>query len=64
MKSAGIDCRMAPSNLVYQSAYGVGMAALDKMPGTADDLLPVYLRLSQAERERAEREKQQAEGTV
>ena len=46
---------MAPSNLVYQSAYGVGMAALDKMPGTADDLLPVYLRLSQAERERQER---------
>ena len=55
MKSAGIDCRMAPSNLVYQSAYGVGMAALDKTPGTADDLLPVYLRLSQAERERQER---------
>ena len=55
MKNAGIDCRMAPSNLVYQSAYGVGMAALDKTPGTADDLLPVYLRLSQAERERQER---------
>ena len=55
VKSAGIDCRMAPSNLVYQSAYGVGMAALDKTPGTVDDLLPVYLRLSQAERERQER---------
>ena len=46
MKNAGIDCRMAPSNLIYQSAWGVG---------TADDLLPVYLRLSQAERERQER---------
>lgn len=55
MRNAGIDCRMAPSNLVYQSAYAVGMAALDKTPGTADDLLPVYLRLSQAERERQER---------
>ena len=55
MKNAGIDCRVAPSNLLYQSAWGVGMAALSKTPGTADDLLPVYLRLSQAERERQER---------
>ena len=31
------------------------MAAQGKTPGTADDLLPVYLRLSQAERERQER---------
>lgn len=52
MQSSGIDCRVAPQNLLYQSAWGVGMAALDKTPGTADDLLPVYLRLSQAERER------------
>ncbi len=55
MLSAGIDCRIAPQNLLYQSAWGVGMAALDKTPGTADDLLPVYLRLSQAERERQAR---------
>lgn len=55
MKNVGIDCRVAPSNLLYQSAWGVGMAALSKTPGTADDLLPVYLRLSQAERERQER---------
>lgn len=53
----GIACRLAPENLVYQSAWGVAMAALDKTPGTADDLLPVYLRLSQAERERQERMK-------
>ena len=57
MKNAGIACRIAPQNLLYQSAWGVGMAALDKTPGTADDLLPVYLRLSQAERERQERMK-------
>jgi hypothetical protein len=36
-------------------AWGVAMAALDKEPGSADSLLPVYLRLSQAERERQER---------
>lgn len=55
MKKEGIDCCIAPSNLLYQSAWGVGMAAMGKTPGTADDLLPVYLRLSQAERERQER---------
>lgn len=55
LTQAGLACRIAPANLVYQSAWGVGMAALDKAPGNADDLLPVYLRLSQAERERQER---------
>jgi len=54
---AGIPFRMAPENLRWQSAWGVAMAAQDKTPGTADDLLPVYLRLSQAERERQERMK-------
>ena len=38
-----------------QSAYGVALAAMEQTPGTADDVLPVYLRLSQAERERQER---------
>ncbi len=51
----GIRYRMAPENLRYQSAWGVAMAAGDKEPGTADSLLPVYLRLSQAERERQAR---------
>ena len=51
----GIKYRLAPQNLLYQSAYGVAMAAIGKTPGTADDLLPVYLRLSQAERERQEK---------
>ena len=50
-----LDCRVAPENLLWQSAWGVAMAALDKPSGSADDLLPVYLRLSQAERERQER---------
>ena len=51
----GIPCVLAPENLRMQSAWGVAMAAQDKTPGTADSLLPVYLRLSQAERERQER---------
>ncbi len=51
----GIDCVLAPANLLYQSAWGVAMAAQQHEAGTADDLLPVYLRLSQAERERQER---------
>ena len=46
----------APENLLWQSAWGVAMAAQDKPLGSADDLVPVYLRLSQAERERLERE--------
>ena len=51
----GIPCVLAPENLRMQSAWGVAMAAQDKQPGNADTLLPVYLRLSQAERERQER---------
>lgn len=55
LTKAGIDCSIAPQNLLYQSAWGVGMEAGRMSPGTADELLPVYLRLSQAERERQER---------
>lgn len=51
----GVPCVMAPDNLRWQDAWGVAMAAADKTPGNADELLPVYLRLSQAERERQER---------
>ena len=52
---ADIPCEAAPENLVWQDAWGVAMAAIDKPAGTSDTLLPVYLRLSQAERERQER---------
>ena len=54
-QSHDIPCVMAPENLRWQSAWGVAMAASGKPSGTADDLLPVYLRLSQAERERQEK---------
>ena len=52
LTNEGIACRIAPANLLYQSAWGVGMAALGKKAGSADDLLRVYLRLRQAERGR------------
>ena len=55
LTARGIACVLAPENLRMQSAWGVAMAAQDKEPGNADTLLPVYLRLSQAERERLER---------
>ena len=58
----GIPVRMAPPNLRFQSAWGVARAALDQARAgellTAADLVPEYHRLSQAERERLEREQQ------
>lgn len=48
-----------PEPLRYQSAYSVAISALAEYRrgklGSADSLTPVYLRPSQAERERAER---------
>ncbi len=55
LSGQGIPCVLAPENLRMQSAWGVAMAAMEKEAGSADSLLPVYLRLSQAERERQER---------
>ncbi len=54
----GIACTSAPGHLRLQSAVGVGMAAWRSMDRavSAQELAPVYLRLSQAERERLERE--------
>ncbi|MEG0778386.1 MAG: tRNA (adenosine(37)-N6)-threonylcarbamoyltransferase complex dimerization subunit type 1 TsaB [Oscillospiraceae bacterium] len=43
---------LAPEPLRQQSAWGVCMAAQREAPQTVHELLPVYLRLSQAERER------------
>lgn len=50
----GVDCRLAPQPLRMQDAVGVCQCA-EAMDGaflTAAQLHPVYLRLSQAERER------------
>ena len=54
----GIACASAPGHLRLQSTVGVGMAAWRSMDRavSAQELAPVYLRLSQAERERLERE--------
>ena len=57
LEKEGLPFRMAPENLLWQSAWGVAMAARGKTPGDSQSLLPVYLRLSQAERERQERMK-------
>ena len=54
-----VPCRMAPPQLVMQTAVGVALAAEEMAAAgqvtTARDLVPVYLRLSQAERERLAR---------
>lgn len=54
-----------PAILIPQNAYSVAMCALKQYEGgvrTTDiELSPVYLRLSQAERERAEKEKNSTE---
>ena len=55
LQEQGIPYVLAPENLRMQSAWGVAMEAVDAAPGNADSLLPVYLRLSQAERERQAR---------
>ena len=50
---------LAPEQSRYQNAWGVCRAAMGRTPESAALLLPVYLRLSQAERERLERMKKE-----
>ena len=56
LQQAGIPCRLAPPELQMQNAVGVALcaeaAAAAGETVTAHELTPVYLRLSQAERER------------
>ena len=55
LNAQGISCRMAPPDSRYQKAAGVALAAerlaQEGQTVTAQTLRPVYLRLSQAERE-------------
>ena len=51
----GISSVLAPEPVRNQCAWGVASAAYNGDIINADDLSPVYLRLSQAERERNER---------
>lgn len=61
LRDAGLDLHLAPTHLRLQSAWGVARAALEQArAGTLTDaagLTPFYHRLSQAERERLEKEK-------
>lgn len=49
---AKVIAHPAPEPLRIQNARGVGLAAMGRKAVPADELLPTYLRLSQAERER------------
>jgi len=55
LDAAGVVHTVAPEPIRYQNAWGVACAAMEQEPCGAEELLPVYLRLSQAERERQER---------
>ena len=65
LQNAGIPCTLAPAHLRLQSAVGVALAAeplvLAGETVSAQELQPVYLRLSQAERERLARLQQEQE---
>ncbi|MBQ8830649.1 MAG: tRNA (adenosine(37)-N6)-threonylcarbamoyltransferase complex dimerization subunit type 1 TsaB [Oscillospiraceae bacterium] len=52
----GIDAVLAPGNVRLQSAWGVGKTAENCEFTDPGDLIPNYLRLSQAERERLEKQ--------
>ena len=56
LQENGIPCRMAPAGLIMQNAVGVAQAAGEMAARgetvSARELIPNYLRLSQAERER------------
>lgn len=55
LKNLSVNAVLAPEPLRFQSAWGVCMAAERAPAQSVHELLPVYLRLSQAERERQER---------
>ena len=61
LRSIGEDAEILPAHMVYQGAYGVARLAMKKYSPdaklSADDLTPVYIRLSQAEREKNEKTK-------
>ena len=48
--SGGVQARLYPPATGLQSAYGVALAALDAPDSDASDIIPNYLRVSQAER--------------
>lgn len=61
LKNVELNVTLAPEQIRMQNAWGVCRAAEGKETKDAGALLPVYLRLSQAERERLERMKEKGE---
>ena len=59
LSEQGLAVTLAPEEYRLQNAWGVCRAAEGKPALGAGELLPVYLRLSQAERERLERMKKE-----
>lgn len=59
-----IPAKVASGSLKLQSAESVALASLNKTAYSAKDLTPVYLRLSQAERERNERLKREENNNI
>ena len=57
--SEKLNVSLAPEEVRLQNAWGVCRAAEGREARSAGELLPVYLRLSQAERERLERMKKE-----
>ena len=55
LESAGVRYKLAPAPMLMQSAWGVAMEGARVIPYGPERLIPEYLRLSQAERERRER---------
>jgi len=56
LKARERSVKRLPEHLVQQSAWGVAMAAQDKTGASVHEVNPHYIRPSQAERERLEKE--------
>lgn len=65
LRERGLSVRLAPEHLRFQSAWGVARAGLEAAREgkliSASELVPSYHRLSQAERERLEKESRKGE---
>ncbi len=59
LSERNVPATLAPEEIRLQNAWGVCRAAEGATPSSAAELLPRYLRLSQAERERLERLKKE-----
>ena len=68
LQEAGVACRLAPEMQRWQDAVGVCLCAEEMARRghlvSAAELQPTYLRLSQAERERLQREQEKAKANT